>query len=169
MLLFGCRPDTDETSVAESAIPAASTKPVSAGKGAEMVGEKVVKTEEEWKKELTPEQYHILREKGTERPFTGRYNDHSEAGTYACAGCGQELFKSETKFGSHCGWPSFWDSIDKSKVSYHADYSHGMDRVEVTCSRCGGHLGHIFDDGPRPTGKRFCINSESLTFIPDKR
>src|SRR5688572_31662972 len=133
------------------------------GKVQAMSGEKLDKSEEEWKKKLTPEQYYVLRQKGTERAFTGKYTDHKEKGIYACAGCGQELFESETKFESHCGWPSFWDAMDKSKVAYHEDRSHGMHRVEVTCSRCGGHLGHIFDDGPPPTGKRFCINSASLT------
>jgi peptide-methionine (R)-S-oxide reductase len=131
-----------------------------------MSAEKVVKSEAEWKKDLTPEQYHVLRDKGTERAFTGKYNDHKEVGTYLCAGCGQELFESETKFESHCGWPSFWEAMDKTKIAYHEDFSHGMHRVEVTCSRCGGHLGHIFDDGPPPTGKRFCINSASLAFRP---
>ena len=131
-----------------------------------MNGEKVVKSDDEWKKELTPEQYHILRQKGTERAFTGKYTEHKAKGVYSCAGCGQELFESETKFESHCGWPSFWDAMDKSKVAYHEDRSYGMHRVEVTCSRCGGHLGHIFDDGPPPTGKRFCINSASLAFKP---
>ena len=131
-----------------------------------MNNQTVAKSEEEWKKSLTPEQYRILREKGTEPAFTGKYTDHKEAGTYSCAGCGQELFESETKFNSHCGWPSFWEAMDKSKVAYHEDNSHGMRRVEVTCSRCGGHLGHIFDDGPPPTHKRFCINSASLTFQP---
>ena len=126
--------------------------------------EKVVKSEQEWKQILTPEQYHILREKGTERAFTGRYWKNKEDGTYVCAGCGQELFDSKTKFDSGTGWPSFWDAIEKSKVELKDDFSYGMHRLEVVCSRCGGHLGHVFPDGPRPTGLRYCINSASLEF-----
>jgi peptide-methionine (R)-S-oxide reductase len=126
--------------------------------------EKIVKSEHEWKQILTPEQYHILREKGTEMAFTGQYWKHKEDGTYVCAGCGQELFTSKTKFDSGTGWPSFWDAVDKSKVELKDDFSYGMHRVEVVCSRCGGHLGHVFPDGPRPTGLRYCINSASLDF-----
>ena len=133
-----------------------------------MSKEKVDKSEEDWRKSLTPMQYHILREKGTERAFTGRYWNHKEDGTYTCAGCGQELFNSDTKFESGSGWPSFWESIDKSKVMLKDDLSYGMHRIEVLCSRCGGHLGHVFDDGPQPTGMRYCINSESLDFSTEK-
>lgn len=129
-----------------------------------MSQEKVVKSEQEWKQELTPEQYHILREKGTESPFTGEYWNHNEDGSYACAGCGQVLFTSGTKFDSHCGWPSFWDAVDPSKIETRPDFSYGMRRTEVLCARCGGHLGHVFEDGPRPTGQRYCINSACLTF-----
>jgi peptide-methionine (R)-S-oxide reductase len=129
-----------------------------------MSTEKIVKSEEEWKQALTPEQYRILRQKGTERAFTGKYWNLKEDGTYACAGCGQELFTSNTKFESGCGWPSFYDAIDGGKVETHDDFSHGMHRIEVTCSRCGGHLGHVFEDGPAPTGQRYCINSESIQF-----
>lgn len=127
--------------------------------------EKITKSEQEWQKELTPEQYQILRKKGTERPFTGQYWDHHDDGTYTCAACGQVLFSSETKFDSGCGWPSFYDA-DPGTVEMHEDRTFGMRRVEVTCARCGGHLGHVFDDGPRPTGQRFCINSASIGFRP---
>lgn len=125
---------------------------------------KIAKSEEEWKKNLTPEQYNVLREQGTERAFTGKYWNNHEDGTYTCAGCGQELFRSDEKFDSGTGWPSFWAAVDKSKVAIHEDNSHGMRRTEVVCSRCGGHLGHLFDDGPQPTGQRYCINSASLNF-----
>jgi peptide-methionine (R)-S-oxide reductase len=125
---------------------------------------KITKTEEEWKKELTSEQFHILREKGTERAFTGKYWNNHEAGTYRCAACGQPLFSSDTKYDSGTGWPSFWQSLSPSSVELHEDTSYGMSRIEVVCSRCGGHLGHVFPDGPEPTGKRFCMNSASLTF-----
>jgi peptide-methionine (R)-S-oxide reductase len=125
---------------------------------------KVVKTDEEWKQSLSPEQYQILRKAGTERPYTGKYWNKKDDGTYVCAGCGQELFTSTTKFDSGCGWPSFYEAIDSGKVVERTDDSHGMRRTEVVCSRCGGHLGHVFDDGPNPTGLRYCINSESLHF-----
>ncbi len=125
---------------------------------------KVVKTDVEWRKTLTPEQYRVLRQKDTEAPFTGKYWETTEKGIYACAGCGQELFRSDTKFEAGCGWPSFWQAIDKTRIELRPDDSHGMHRIEVLCKRCGGHLGHVFDDGPKPTGKRFCINSASLVF-----
>jgi peptide-methionine (R)-S-oxide reductase len=126
--------------------------------------DKIVKSEQEWKEALTPEQYRILRERGTERAFTGRYWNLKEDGTYTCAGCGQELFQSDTKFDSGCGWPSFYDAAASGRVTARDDFSHGMHRIEVLCSRCGGHLGHVFDDGPEPTGQRYCINSASLQF-----
>lgn len=128
-----------------------------------MSNEKPTKTEQEWREELTPEQYRVLRQKGTERAFTGQYWDHHADGSYTCAGCGEELFASGTKFESGCGWPSFYDA-DPAKVLRHEDRSFGMTRIEVTCAKCGGHLGHVFPDGPKPTGERYCINSASLNF-----
>ena len=126
----------------------------------------VTKTEEEWRAELTPEQYEILRRKGTERPFTGEYVNNKADGTYVCAACGNELFSSGTKFESGTGWPSFTDPMNTENVELHEDRSHGMVRTEVTCKRCGGHLGHVFPDGPGPGGQRYCINSCSLDFKP---
>ncbi len=128
--------------------------------------DKIVKTEEEWKKELTPEQFVVLRQKGTERPHTGKLLHHSENGLYTCAACGNELFKSKQKFDSHCGWPSFDDKIEGA-VKTTKDTSHGMVRTEITCARCDGHLGHIFDDGPTETGLRYCVNSISIGFKKD--
>ena len=130
---------------------------------------KVEKTDAEWKQSLTKEQYDVLRLKGTERPFTGEYYDHFEEGVYVCAACGNPLFKSDAKFNSDCGWPSF-DQAIKNSVIYKEDNSHGMQRTEVMCARCGGHLGHVFDDGPKETtGNRFCTNSVSIEFIPAEK
>lgn len=121
------------------------------------------KTEAEWRKQLTDEQYRVLREKGTERPHTGKYNLHFENGAYNCAGCNQQLFESNSKFEAHCGWPSFDEAI-KGTVDYILDKTHGMIRTEIVCSNCGGHLGHVFNDGPTETGTRFCVNSASINF-----
>lgn len=123
-----------------------------------------MKSEEEWKKELTPEQYHVLREKGTERPFTGKFYLNNESGIYVCAACGNELFTSDMKFDSGCGWPSFDREIPGGKIITHRDTTHGMIRTEIVCANCGSHLGHLFDDGPTDTGMRYCVNSVSLDF-----
>mgnify|MGYP000947858438 FL=1 len=128
----------------------------------------IKKSDEEWRKQLTPVQFNILREKGTERPFTGAYDKFYEEGTYYCAACGTELFTSKTKYNSGCGWPAFYEpSVDKNIVEK-KDYSHGMVRIEVMCAKCGGHLGHVFEDGPQPTGLRYCINSGALRFEKGK-
>ncbi len=129
---------------------------------------KVKKSDEEWRKSLTPEEFHVLREKGTEPAFTGKYLDNKGKGIYLCAACGNELFSSDTKFESGSGWPSFWAPVIKENLDTKPDDSLGMHRIEVLCSRCGGHLGHVFDDGPKPTGKRFCVNSAALHFKEKK-
>ena len=126
------------------------------------MSKKVDKTDAEWRAQLTPEQYRVMREKGTERPHTGKYAQTTDAGTYRCAGCGEPLFASETKFDAHCGWPSFTAPIDGTAVADAEDRSHGMRRTEVLCSSCDAHLGHVFPDGPGPGGLRYCINSASL-------
>ncbi|HEU5291235.1 MAG TPA: peptide-methionine (R)-S-oxide reductase MsrB [Cyclobacteriaceae bacterium] len=129
----------------------------------------VVKTEEEWKKQLTDEQYYVIRQKGTERPFTGKYYKTDDKGVYSCAACGNELFTSDMKFDSECGWPSFDREILGDKIITQVDTSHGMIRTEIMCAKCGGHLGHLFDDGPTDTGKRYCVNSASLNFVAEKK
>lgn len=129
---------------------------------------RVTRSDAEWRALLAPEQYAVLREKGTERPFSGEYVDTTEPGTYLCAGCGQELFAADTKFNAHCGWPSFNAQMSPEAVVTGVDDTLGTRRTEILCSRCGGHLGHVFDDGPRPTGLRYCVNSLSLKFEPEK-
>ena len=124
----------------------------------------VQKTEEEWKAQLSPQEYRILREKGTEQPFSGKFNAHFEKGVYTCKACGEKLFESSSKFDSHCGWPSFDKEIEEGKIIEIPDYSFGMKRVEILCGKCGAHLGHIFKDGPTKTGLRYCVNSVSLDF-----
>jgi peptide-methionine (R)-S-oxide reductase len=155
LVALGC-----ERSVVNAADKAAS-KPATQ----EDVG-RVEKSNEEWKKILSPQQYEVLREKGTERAFTGAYWNNHEKGTYVCAACGLELFSSDTKFESGTGWPSFWQPLTPARVKEAVDNSHGMVRGEIVCARCGGHLGHVFDDGPKPTGQRYCMNSVSMKFIP---
>lgn len=158
--LSGCRTaDKKQESNKAVVIPAAMTDTTG----------KIVRTEEEWKSILTPQQYHILREKGTDLPHTGKYTYTKDKGTYSCAACGYELFTSEMKFESECGWPSFDRELAGDRIKTQEDTSYGMVRIEILCGRCGSHLGHLFDDGPTITGKRYCVNSTSLDFTSEKK
>jgi peptide-methionine (R)-S-oxide reductase len=147
---------------------ASRIKVYSAEKGTYIMSDDVVKTKEEWKKLLTPEQFHVLREKGTERAFSGKYAASHEHGIYRCAGCGVDLYRSEDKFESGTGWPSFTQPIAKENIKTAVDKSFFSTRTEILCRRCGGHLGHVFEDGPKPTGLRYCMNSAALQFVPTK-
>lgn len=152
---LGQEPDVAMTSTSE---PTNEPEPI----------ERIERTDEEWREILTPEQYRILREKGTERAFTGEYWDTKIEGTYVCAGCGLELYSSDAKFDSGCGWPSFYEAVENEHLETAVDRGFGMVRTELMCNGCGGHLGHVFDDGPMPTGKRHCINSASIKLVPKK-
>lgn len=159
----GCKTGATRQAPADKQAVAVN-QPVRTSSDNEFNGEKVVRSDEEWRALLEPEQYHVLREEGTERPFSGEYTDNHEHGDYYCAACHLKLFSSETKFESGTGWPSFYAPVSKKNVTEKSDTAYGVTRTEVECSRCGSHLGHVFDDGPKPTGLRYCMNSLALKF-----
>lgn len=161
---FGCTSSASTGKLGEAAPQNTPNSSNTAKSVDEYNGEKIVKTEAEWKKLMTPEQFYVMREEGTERPYSGKYNDNKETGDYHCAACNLKLFSSKTKYDSETGWPSFYQPISKKNVIEKAEKGVGDDRIEVECARCGSHLGHVFDDGPEPTGLRYCMNSVSLKF-----
>jgi peptide-methionine (R)-S-oxide reductase len=164
LLPRGCEMNTTSKGTSIEETKDVSEKSVTSNAPSPDNDSRVVKTDAEWRKLLNTEQYRILRRRGTERAFTGEYDHFFDKGVYLCAGCGEQLFTSDAKYDSGCGWPAFTQPADTDTVDYSRDTSHGMIRTEVTCSRCGGHLGHVFDDGPAPTAKRYCINSAALEF-----
>ncbi len=163
IIMFACSPNSRAGS--GTAEQGSTLEIFNAVSGKVMTVERIVRTEKEWKALLSEEQYHILREQGTERAYTGKYHDHKKKGIYKCAACGTDVFSSESKYDSRSGWPSFWEPVSELNVGTQEDRSFFMIRTEVHCARCGSHLGHVFDDGPPPTGKRWCINSLSLDFV----